>query len=140
MSEGSGSAMYQEAILEHYKNPQHYGELDPHTFKRSGENPLCGDTMEVALLVGEDGVVTDARFTGQGCAISQAAADILLDAVVGKPLDEVRAIDDAAMVQLLGIEVSPMREKCAVLGLAIVRDGIKEHEGSIEHGVTRVDE
>lgn len=123
--------MYRQDILDHYKNPEHFGHLDPHTLSHRGENPLCGDSLEVTLnLEGE--AVTEARFKGQGCAIAQAATDILLAHIIDKGADEVLAMDDDAMVELLGIEVSPMRLKCAILGLLIVQDGLKIHRGDME--------
>lgn len=141
MSEGPGAAMYQQAILDHYKNPRHYGSLDPHTVKHLGENPLCGDALEVTLVLAADDTIEAAKFSGQGCAISQAATDILLDDIVGRPVDEVVAMGTDGMLELLGIQVSSVREKCAVLGLMIVKDGLRVHRGEIDPlDVTRTEE
>lgn len=122
--------MYRQDILDHYKNPEHFGELDPHTLAHRGENPLCGDSLQVTLNLDDD-TVSEARFQGQGCAIAQASADILLSHIQGQTADQVLAMDDDAMVELLGIEVSPMRLKCAILGLVIVQDGLKIHRGDM---------
>ena len=133
--------MYQEAILDHYRNPRHFGTLDPHTFAHRGENPLCGDTMEITVRLSDAEHVGEARFTGQGCAISQAAADILLDQVAGRSLDEVRAMTDQEMLTLLGVEVATMRAKCAVLGVTTLRDAIAVHLGEREaEAITRLDD
>ncbi len=129
---GSGSEMYREDILEHYKNPERFGSLDPHTFRHEGENPLCGDLLEIFVLLDDDDTVADARFEGQGCAISQAATDILLAEIEGMPIDDVLEMDEDAMVELLGIDVSPLRVKCAVLPLVTVQDGTKIHRGEME--------
>lgn len=129
---GSGSEMYREDILQHYKNPERFGTLDPSTFQHEGENPLCGDLLEIAVRLDGDDVIEAARFEGQGCAISQAATDILLEEIEGLTLDEVLAMDDDAMLELLGIDVSPLRVKCAVLPLVTVQDGAKIHRGEME--------
>ncbi len=123
--------MYHQDILDHYKNPEHFGQLDPHTLAHRGENPLCGDSLEVTLNL-DDRTVTAARFKGQGCAIAQASTDILLSHIQDMPIEEILAMDDEVMVELLGIEVSPMRLKCAILGLLIVQDGLKIHQGDME--------
>lgn len=124
--------MYREDILEHYKNPENFGSVDPHTFKHQGENPLCGDLLEISVRLDEDGNVEQARFEGQGCAISQAATDILLSRIGGSSGDDVLDMDEDAMLELLGIDVSPLRVKCAVLPLVTVQDGLKIHRGEIE--------
>lgn len=129
--EGPGSAMYREEILEHYKNPQNFGRLDPHTLEHHGENPLCGDTLEITLTI-EGDEVTGARFEGQGCAISQASTDILLGRIEDRPVEEVLEMDDDAMIELLGIDVPPLRVKCALLPLVTVQDGIQIHRGEME--------
>ncbi len=123
--------MYRQDILDHYKNPENFGQLDPHTLAHRGENPLCGDSLEVTMNL-DDSTVSQARFQGQGCAIAQASTDILLAHIQGKTAEDVLTMDDDAMVELLGIEVSPMRLKCAVLGLLIVQDGLKIHRGEME--------
>ena len=85
--------LYREIIIEHYKNPGYRGHLDPHDLMFEDSNPLCGDHIEITLQVGADGKVTDARFDGHGCAISQASADLLIEAVIGKSLDEIKTLN-----------------------------------------------
>lgn len=122
--------MYRELILEHYRNPQNYGTLPNPTFEAEGQNPLCGDELHVQVEVGEDKRVTAVRFTGQGCAISQAAMSILSDELIGKQLDEIAAMSRDDIVELVGIDLTPVRLKCALLGLVVVKMGMHEHAGT----------
>lgn len=116
--------MYRELILEHYKNPGFKGELDPHDFSFEDENPLCGDKIRIDLRVDETGHVTGAAFSGHGCAISQASADLLLESIIGRSLDEVRALNKQDVLDLLGIELGPVRLKCALLSLKVLKAGV----------------
>ena len=122
--------MYRELILEHYRNPQNYGTLAEPTFEAEGQNPLCGDELHVQVKVGDDDTVDEVRFTGQGCAISQAAMSILSDELVGRKLDDVAAMTREDIVDLVGIELTPVRLKCALLGLVVVKMGMHEHAGT----------
>ena len=122
--------LYRELILEHYRNPQNYGTLEAPTFEADGQNPLCGDELHVQVAVDDDDRITDVRFTGQGCAISQASMSILSDEIIGKPLAEVAAMNREDIVELLGIELTPVRLKCALLGLVVVKMGMHEHSGT----------
>ncbi len=124
--------MYRKDILEHYKHPENFGDLDPNTLCHHGENPLCGDTLQVSLLLDEEGTLTGAKFKGQGCAISQAATDILLCEIKGKSADEILAMERQDLIDLLGIEVSSLRVKCALLPLATVQDGLRIHRGEMD--------
>jgi nitrogen fixation NifU-like protein len=116
--------LYREVIIEHYKNPGFRGHLDPHDIYFEDDNPLCGDHIEVTLRVGEDGNVTEAAFDGHGCAISQASADLLMESVIGKPLDQVKALTKEDVLELLGIELGPVRLKCALLSLKVLKAGV----------------
>lgn len=116
--------LYRELIIEHYKNPQYRGELTPHDFSYEDENPLCGDQIRIDLRVDKDNRVTDAAFSGHGCAISQASADLLLESVVGKSIDEVKALGKQDVLDLLGIELGPVRLKCALLSLKVLKAGV----------------
>jgi len=116
--------LYREVIIERYKNPQFRGELNPHDITFEDENPLCGDHIRVDLRVAQDGRVTEAAFSGHGCAISQAAADLLLESVVGKTLDEVKTLTRDDVLDLLGIELGPVRLKCALLSLKVLKAGV----------------
>jgi nitrogen fixation NifU-like protein len=116
--------MYREIIVERYKNPQFRGELDPHDISFEDENPLCGDHIRIDLRLGQDGRVTEAAFSGHGCAISQASADLLLESVIGKTLEEVQALSKEDVLELLGIDLGPVRLKCALLSLKVLKAGV----------------
>jgi nitrogen fixation NifU-like protein len=116
--------LYREVIIEHYKNPAYRGTLDPHDLSFEDSNPLCGDHIRIDLRVDEKEVITDARFDGHGCAISQASADLLLESIVGKTLKEVKALDKDHILELLGIELGPVRLKCALLSLKVLKAGV----------------
>src|SRR5574338_326027 len=116
--------LYREVIIERYKSPQYRGELDPHDISFEDENPLCADHIRIALRVDANGVVTEAAFSGHGCAISQASADLLLESVVGKPVEEVKHLTKDDVLDLLGIELGPVRLKCALLSLKVLKAGV----------------
>ena len=116
--------LYREIIIEHYKNPGYRGHLDPHDIAFEDNNPLCGDHIRVELRVDADGKVSDARFDGHGCAISQSSADLLMEFVIGKPLDEVKQLSKQDILDLLGIELGPVRLKCALLSLKVLKAGV----------------
>ena len=116
--------LYREIIIERYKEPLYRGELDPHDITFEDENPLCGDHIRIDLRVDENGMVTEAAFSGHGCAISQASADLLLESVIGKSLDEVRGLGKQDILDLLGIELGPVRLKCALLSLKVLKAGV----------------
>ncbi len=113
--------LYRDYILDHYKNPRNFGELPEATHRYHDTNPLCGDEITMMLLVDDQQRVTDVRFTGRGCAISQASASILTEEVKGKSLDELRAIDRDHVLGNLGIPISPARVKCALLSLKALK-------------------
>jgi nitrogen fixation NifU-like protein len=115
--------LYREVIIEHYKNPQYRGELDPHDVTFEDENPLCGDHIRIDLRLDEAGKVKEAAFSGHGCAISQASADLLLESVIGKSLDEIKKLTKQDVLDNLGIELGPVRLKCALLSLKVLKAG-----------------
>lgn len=115
--------LYREQIIDRYKNPLYRGELDPNDITFEDDNPLCGDHMRIDLRVGEDGRVTEAAFNGQGCAISQASADLLLESIIGKSMVEVKALNKTDVLDLLGLELGPVRLKCALLPLKVLKAG-----------------
>lgn len=121
--------LYREVILDHYKNPRHRGTLDPHDFTFEDENPLCGDRLRVDVQLDADRRVQAAAFSGRGCAISQASADMLTDSIVGKSLDEVKQLTKDDILDLLGIELGPVRLKCALLSLKVLKAGAYGLEG-----------
>lgn len=116
--------LYREIIIDRYKNPLYRGTLDPHDISFEDDNPLCGDHIRIDLRVGPDERVTEAAFEGHGCAISQASADLLLEAIQGKTLDEVRSISKDDLLELLGLELGPVRIKCALLSLKVLKAGV----------------
>jgi nitrogen fixation NifU-like protein len=115
---------YRELIVERYKNPVYKGELDPHDFSYEDENPLCGDHIRIDLKIDENNLITNAAFSGHGCAISQASADLLLESVIGKHIDEVKTFSKDTILDLLGIELGPVRLKCALLSLKVLKAGL----------------
>jgi nitrogen fixation NifU-like protein len=112
-------SLYKEIVLDHYKNPHNFGELDPADYTAEDSNPLCGDQVRIDLRV-DDGIVTDIKFSGRGCAVSMASTSILTDMVLGQPLEEVRKITRDDLLEEIGIPVSPARLKCATLGLNVL--------------------
>ena len=116
--------MYREAIIDRYKNPRMRGTLDPHDYSYQDDNPLCGDVVRVDLRVDENEVVTEAAFNGEGCAISMASADLLTEELVGKDLEQVKQLGKDDILELLGIELGPVRLKCALLALKVVKSGV----------------
>jgi nitrogen fixation protein NifU and related proteins len=111
---------YRENILDHYKNPRNSGHLEAPSVTAEGMNPLCGDELEVELLV-EDGIVCDIRMNGRGCAISQAAASMLSETLKGRTLDEVGRVEKEDVLEELGIPLTPVRLKCALLSVGVVK-------------------
>jgi len=114
------SDIYKDIILDYYRNPRNYGELPNADIRVKDANPLCGDVIEMQLKV-SDGRVEDIRFQGKGCAISQASASMLTEAVKGKTLDETKALGKQDVLNLLGIDPGPTRIKCALLGLKVMK-------------------
>lgn len=114
-------ALYRDYILDHYKNPRNFGELEPHDREWHDHNPLCGDELGVHLVVDDGGTIADLRFHGQGCAISQASASIASEELIGKNVDEIPELSADWLIDLLGIEISPTRRKCALLSLKVMR-------------------
>ncbi|MEM0337156.1 MAG: SUF system NifU family Fe-S cluster assembly protein [Candidatus Caldarchaeum sp.] len=123
-----GEAQF-EIILDHYRNPRNYGELSDASVKVKDSNPLCGDVVEVFLKINSDGVVEKATFRGHGCAISQASASMLIESIQGKKLDELRNLDKQHIFEMLGIEVGPVRVKCALLPLKALKAAVYSYLG-----------
>ena len=114
-------ALYREQILEHYKHPHHFGELDDADLEFEDNNPLCGDELKVQLKVDGERRITDVAFSGQGCAISQASASMVSDEVIGMPVDDLLKLDRSFVLELLGIDISATRMKCALLSLKVLK-------------------
>ena len=115
--------LYRELIIDRYKNPHFRGALDPHDIAFEDDNPLCGDHIRIELRVDGNSQVSEIAFDGHGCAISQASADLLVESVLGKTLDEVRALTKQDVLDMLGIELGPVRLKCALLSLKVLKAG-----------------
>lgn len=116
--------LYREVIIERYKNPLYKGELEPCDIRFEDENPLCGDHIRIDLRVDDQNRVVEAAYSGHGCAISQASADLLLESIIGKSLDEVKKLTKEDVLDLLGIELGPVRLKCALLSLKVLKAGV----------------
>ena len=112
--------LYREQILEHYKRPHHWGELENPDLEFFDTNPLCGDELRVQMRI-EDGKVADVAFSGHGCAISQAAASMTSDELIGMPVEQLLELDREFVLDLLGIDISATRLKCALLGLKVIK-------------------
>jgi nitrogen fixation NifU-like protein len=115
-----GDDLYREQILDHYKNPHHFGELADADITQEGDNPLCGDVITLYLKL-DDGHVQDVRFRGRGCAISQASASMLTDMIVGRPVQDLKIFPTKDLLDELGIQISPARMKCATLSVNTLR-------------------
>ena len=113
--------LYREEILSHYKRPHNWGPMESPDLEFEDTNPLCGDELRVMLRVGDGGTIEDIRFAGHGCAISQAAASLTSDEVKGMAIDDLLKLDRAFILDLLGIDISATRMKCALLSLKVLK-------------------
>jgi len=112
---------YKEYILDHYRNPRNFGQLDAPDATAEDLNPLCGDRIRFDLALDAENRIVEAKFSGKGCAISQASASMLSESLVGQTLDEVAMLSQDVVVENVGIGISPARMKCATLGLKVVK-------------------
>jgi nitrogen fixation protein NifU and related proteins len=113
--------LYREQILDHYKRPHNFGRVESPDLEFEDTNPFCGDEQHVTMRLDEDGRVAEVAFEGQGCAISTAATSLLTDELVGRTREEILALPKEEVLDLLGIEISATRMKCAMLGLKVVK-------------------
>ena len=120
--------IYQENILDHYESPRNFGHLKEHDVKAHDSNPLCGDSFDIELKF-KGNKIEDVKFSGHGCAISTASASMLTEKIKGKTLEEIKKLDKEDILELLGIELSHVRIKCAMLPLKIIKLGVYEHLG-----------
>jgi len=114
---------YRENILDHYRNPRNKGRLEHPTHTAEEHNPLCGDVLHIDLLVNDEDVIEEVRFDGQGCAISQASASMLTEMIEGKTLEEAKQVSKEDILEALGIDIGPVRLKCALLSLKVLKAG-----------------
>ena len=120
---GEWDELYREDILDHYKHPRHRGTLEKPDITYEDANPLCGDQLRIDIAV-EDGRIAQIRHSGHGCAISQAAASMLCERMAGRPLAEVKDLTRDDVLEMLGIELGPVRLKCALLSLKVLKAGV----------------
>ncbi len=116
--------LYRELIIDRYKNPIFRGSLNPNDISFEDDNPLCGDHIRIDLRIGKDGCIQEAAFDGHGCAISQASADLLIESIIGKSLVDVKNLTKEDVMDLLGLELGPVRIKCALLSLKVLKAGV----------------
>jgi nitrogen fixation NifU-like protein len=119
---------YRQNILDHYQNPRNWGTLPTPDITAEDANPLCGDRLHMDLAV-KDGRIEQVRFTGQGCSISRAAASMLSEAIEGKTVDEVKKLGREDVLEMLGIDLGPVRLKCALLALKTLKLGLYGIQG-----------
>ena len=123
--------LYREVILDHYKNPRGHGELDHADAQAEGQNPLCGDEVSIFVAFGEDGdTIDEVKFSGRGCAISQAATSMLTELVQGRSAAEVAALPRDELLEEIGIPLTPVRLKCALLGLSTLKLALHKAKGT----------
>ena len=134
--------MYREVILDHYKNPRGHGELEDADAHADGQNPLCGDEVSIYVAFAEDGdTIDEVKFSGRGCAISQAATSMLTEMVQGKSALAVGTMDKQELLDEIGIELSPVRLKCAMLGLTTLKVALHKAKGTpLPDGLAGFDE
>jgi nitrogen fixation NifU-like protein len=116
-------SIYREQIIDLYQNPMNYGSLDPADFDYEEDNPLCGDVIRITVQLDDDDRVSDVRWEGQGCAISQASASLLTEEIKGLTVQEVKEFSKEQLLDLLGIQLSMTRVKCALLSLKVLKAG-----------------
>jgi nitrogen fixation NifU-like protein len=123
--------MYREVILDHYKNPRGHGALDDADARAEGQNPLCGDEVTIYVRFAEDGeTIDDVGFEGRGCAISQAATSMLTELVKGRKASEVATLPKDELLEEIGIPLTPIRLKCAILGLGVLKVALHRAKGT----------
>jgi nitrogen fixation protein NifU and related proteins len=123
--------LYREVILDHYKNPRGHGEMEGADATAEGVNPLCGDEVSIFVRFGEDGeTIDEVRFSGRGCAISQAATSMLTEMVAGRTATEIAELPKEELLEEVGIPLTPVRLKCALLGLGTLKVALHKAKGT----------
>jgi nitrogen fixation NifU-like protein len=123
--------LYRENILDHYKNPRNYGAIEDADAEAEGMNPLCGDEVTITVAFADDGdTIEDVKFSGRGCAISQAATSMLTELVKGRSASEVATLPREDLLDEVGVPLTPVRLKCAILGLSTLRLALHKEKGT----------
>ena len=123
--------MYREVILDHYKNPRGHGLMEDADAQAEGQNPLCGDEVSIYVEFADDGeTIDDVKFSGRGCAISQASTSMLMEMVKGRKAQEIAELPKEALLEEIGIPLTPIRLKCALLGLGVLKVALNRAKGT----------
>jgi nitrogen fixation NifU-like protein len=123
--------LYREVILDHYKNPRGHGVIADADAQAEGVNPLCGDEISIFVQFAEDGeTIDDVKFSGRGCAISQAATSMLMEMVKGRKAQEIAELPKEELLEEVGIPLTPIRLKCALLGLGVLKVALHRAKGT----------
>ena len=131
MSDPGLESLYREVILDHYKNPRGHGVIEGADAEAEGQNPLCGDEVSIYVAFGEDGeTIDDVKFSGRGCAISQAATSMLMEMAKGRTADQVATLDKDELLEEIGVPLTPVRLKCAMLGLTTLKVALHKAKGT----------
>ena len=131
MSDPGLESLYREVILDHYKNPRGQGVIEGADAEAEGQNPLCGDEVSVYVAFGEDGeTIDDVKFSGRGCAISQAATSMLMEMTKGRTAQQVAELDKDELLAEIGVPLTPVRLKCAMLGLTTLKVALHKAKGT----------
>lgn len=120
----SEEEIYQEHVLDHYEDPYHRGHLEHATHQHKDDNPLCGDVVEIKLVIDPDGIITEAYFDGDGCCISQASASMLIEKMEGQHVETVKAFSAEDMLELFGPKLTPNRQKCCLLSWRVLQSAV----------------
>ena len=124
--------IYEEHVLDHYEDPYHCGPLETATHSDEGNNPLCGDVVQIDLRLGDDGTVQEAWFDGKGCVISQASASMLIEKIEGKSVEDIREFSAEDMLKLFGPKLTPNRQKCCLLSWRVLQSAVHSPVASSE--------
>ncbi|HET7573116.1 MAG TPA: SUF system NifU family Fe-S cluster assembly protein [Gaiellaceae bacterium] len=131
MSDAAFDDLYRELILDHYKNPRGHGTIEDPDAEADGQNPLCGDEVSITVAFADDGeTIEDVRFSGRGCAISQAATSMLMELTKGRTAQEAAAIEKDELLAEIGVPLTPVRLKCAMLGLTTLKVALHKAKGT----------
>jgi nitrogen fixation protein NifU and related proteins len=131
MSDPALENLYREVILDHYKNPRGHGVIEHADAEAEGQNPLCGDDVSIYVAFGEDGeTIDEVKFSGRGCAISQAATSMLMEMTKGRTAEQVASLDKDELLAEIGVPLTPVRLKCAMLGLTTLKVALHKAKGT----------